>query len=95
MYSEALAELDRAVLRRLAEDLEDEGVKVRELYAQTCLDLLNHPDVEWAPHHAAAAAQRDADLSRIKTQLARVNRALDDKRAAAAEAKAARKAARK
>lgn len=95
MYSDQLEALDRAVLRRMAEDLEDDGVAVREAYAERCRPVSFDGCRTWESYHAEAVADRDAALSRIKTQLARVNRALDAKRAAAAEAKAARKAARK
>lgn len=102
MYSDQLAELDRGALRRLLEDLEQEGVDVRSVYAQELVSL----NVEftssgvmsahgWDTEHAVLVAQRDAALARVKTQLTRVNRALEEKRIAAAEAKAARKAVRK
>ena len=97
MYSDQLAELDRGALRRLLEDLEQEGVDVRAAYAGELVSL----NVEglsahsWDTEHAVLVAQRDAALAKVKTQLARVNRALEDKRVAAAEAKATRKAVRK
>jgi hypothetical protein len=102
MYSDQLEALDRAVLRRMAEDLEQEGVDVRGVYASelVSLNLEFHSDKVmsnhgWDTEHALLVAQRDAGLAQVKTRLARVNRALDAKRAAAAEAKAVRKAARK
>lgn len=98
MYSEQLAELDRGALRRLLEDLEQEGVSLRDKYAELCLEMINHPDDwtgGWDRNHVTIAAERDAGLARVKMQLARVNRALEDKRVAAAELKAARKAVRK
>lgn len=94
MYSDQLAELDRGALRRLLEDLEDEGVAVREAYSRHCNDMWDTSD-EWDKDHAVIVAERDAALAKIKVQTSRIHRALDMKREAAAEAKAARKGARK
>lgn len=94
MYSETLAELDRAALRRLLEDLEDDGVAVREAYSRHCNDMWSASD-EWDKDHAVIVAERDASLAKIKVQIARIHRALDLKRETSAEAKAARKATRK
>lgn len=94
MYSETLAELDRAALRRLLEDLEDEGVVVREVYSRNCNEMWDTSD-DWDKDHACIVAERDAALAKIKVQTGRIHRALDLKREAAAEAKAARKGVRK
>ena len=97
MYSDQLVELDRGALRRLLEDLEQEGVDVRAAYAGELVSL----NVEglsahsWDTEHAVLVAQRDAALAKVKVQAARIHRALDLKREAAAEAKAVRKGARK
>lgn len=95
MYSDQLAELDRGALRRLLEDLEDEGVAVREEYARRCRSVAVDGCRTWESYHSEAIADRDAALAKVKTQVTRVNRALEEKRIAAAEAKAARKAVRK
>lgn len=93
MYSEQLAELDRGALRRLLEDLEDESVAIRETYSRQ-VDDLYRTTADWAAEHAIVVAERDAGLARVKVQMGRIHRALDIKREAAAEAKAARKMVR-